>query len=122
MSGRIRVAVANRHRLMRDPVPEAIVEQFVIEILAQIQNEPDIPGVVDETRPDFLNIALDDSNQRPAVCDTLLHQFPARKILAVAPERSSTIFYRASFDIHSQAVEASQAGILSTLRGKVQCV
>jgi hypothetical protein len=44
------------------------------------------------------------------------------KILALAPERNSSIFYWASFDIHSSQVEASEAGLLSTLRRKNQYV
>jgi chemotaxis response regulator CheB len=118
----IRVVVANRPRLMRELVLEAIIEQPDIEILAEIQNELDILRVVDETHPDFLIISLDESNERPAICDELLRRFPEMKILALAPERNSSIFYWASLDIHGIAVEASEAGILNTLRGKGQYV
>ena len=122
MTTPIRVVVANRPRLMRELVLEAIVEQPDIQILAEIQNEPEIFRVVDETRPDFLIIALDESNERPVICDTLLRSFPELKILALAPERNSCIFFWASFDIHSSPVEASEAGIVGTLRGKGQYV
>jgi chemotaxis response regulator CheB len=118
----IRVVVANRPRLMREIVLEAIAEQPDIEILAEIQNEPDISRIVDETRPNFLIIALDDPNQRPVICDTLLRRFPEMKIMAVAPERNSCMFFWASFEIYSSPVEASEAGILSALRGKGQFV
>ena len=57
-----------------------------------------------------------------ALCDTLLLRHPRMKILALAPERNVSIFFWASFDIHSSQVEASQAGILSTLRRKIQYV
>lgn len=122
MATPIRVIVANRPRLMRELVLEAIAEQPDIEILAEIQSEPDISNIVDETRPDFLIIALDESNERPVICDALLRRFPDMKILALAPERNSCMFYWASFDIYSSPVEASEAGILSTLRGKGQFV
>jgi chemotaxis response regulator CheB len=122
MTTPIRVVVANRPRLMRELVLEAIVEQPDIEILAEIQHEPDILRIVDETHPDFLIISLDESNDRPAICDALLRRFPEMKILALAPERNSSIFYWASLDIHGIAVETSEAGILSTLRGKGQFV
>ena len=118
----IRVVVANRPRLMREIVLEAIAEQPDIEILAEIQNEPDISRIVDETRPNFLIIVLDDPNQRPVICDTLLRRFPEMKIMAVAPERNSCMFFWASFEIYSSPVEASEAGILSALRGKGQFV
>jgi chemotaxis response regulator CheB len=122
MSQPIRVIVANRPRLMRDLVIEAIVEQPDIEIIAEIQNEPDICRIVNEKRPDFLIITLEESNNRPAICDILLQQFPDMKILALSPERNSSIFYWASFNIHSNQVEASEAGILGTLRGRGQYV
>ena len=118
----IRVVVANQPRLMRELVLETILEQPDIEIVAEIQNENEIAQIVEGTHPDFLIIALDENNQRPPLCDTLLRRYPEMKILALAPERNSSIFYWASFDIHSSQVEASQAGILSTLRRKIQYV
>ena len=99
-----------------------LFEEADIQILAEIQNEPEIFRVVDETRPDFLIIALDDSNERPVICDELLRSFPELKILAVAPERNSCMFFWGSFDIHSSPVEASEAGIIGTLRGRGQYV
>src|ERR1017187_3088123 len=118
----IRVVVANRPRLMRELVLETIIEQPDIEIVAEIENEDEIVSVVEGTQPNFLIITLDESNQRPRICDTLLRRFPEMKILALAPERNSTIFYWASFDIHSSQVEASEAGVLSALRQKSQYV
>jgi chemotaxis response regulator CheB len=122
MTQPIRVVVANRPRLMRDLVLETIVEQPDIEIIAEIQNEDEIVDVVNGTHPDFLIIALDDSDQRPPLCDVLLRRYPEMKILALAPQRNSSIFFWASFDIHQSQVEASQAGILGTLRGESEHV
>jgi len=105
---------------MRELVLETINEQPDIEIVAEIQNEEEIASVVEGTHPDFLIIALDDSNQPPTLCDTLLRRYPEMKILALAPERNISMFFWASLDIHTSPVEASQAGILSSLRGKSQ--
>jgi chemotaxis response regulator CheB len=107
---------------MRELVLETILEQPDIEIVAEIQNEEEIVPAVDGMHPDFLIIALDESGRRPSLCDTLLLRYPKMKILALAPERNVSIFFWASFDIHSSQVEASQAGILSTLRRKIQYV
>jgi len=112
MTQHIRVVVANRPRLMRELVVETISEQPDIEIL----------DAVDETHPDVLIIALSENNQRPPLCDILLRRYPEMKILALAPERNSSIFYWGSFDIHESSVEASEAGILSTLRCKTEQV
>lgn len=114
----IRVVVANRPRLMRELVLETITEQPDIEIVAEIQNEDEIVDIVNGTHPDFLIIALDDSDERPPLCDLLLRRYPEMKILALAPQRNSSIFFWASFDIHESQVEASQAGILGILRSK----
>jgi DNA-binding NarL/FixJ family response regulator len=120
MTQHIRVVVANRPRLMRELVVETISEQPDIEIIAEIQDEDKIVDAVEEKHPDFLIIALNDSDQRPPLCDILLRRYPEMKILALAPERNSSIFYWGSFDIHESSVEASEAGILSALRRKGQ--
>jgi chemotaxis response regulator CheB len=120
MAQPIRVVVANQPRLMRELVLETITEQPDIEIVAEIQNENDILSAVEASNPDFLIIALDESGRRPAICDTLLVRYPNIKILALAPERNLSIFFWASLDIHSIEVEASQAGILNTLRQERQ--
>src|SRR5260370_41061748 len=122
MSQPIRAVAAIQARLMRELVLETIIEQPDIEIVAEIQNEEDIVHAVEGMQPDFLIIALDESGRRPSLCDTLLLRYPRMKSLALAPERNVSIFFWASFDIHSSQVEASQAGILSTLRRKSQYV
>jgi hypothetical protein len=116
----IRVVVANQPRLMRELVLQTIVEDPDIEILAEVQNEQEIGTVVDKTHPDFLILALDDSNHRPPLCDILLRRYPEMKILALAPERNSSTFISASLDIRESPVESSEAGILNALHYKSQ--
>ncbi|HKT11373.1 MAG TPA: hypothetical protein VJW77_06055 [Terriglobia bacterium] len=117
MTRNIRVLVANRPRLIRELLLATIADQPDIEVVGEVQNEADILGAVEEEQPDFLIVALDNPLSRPAVCDILLEKFPSMKILAVAPERNSSVFYWASIDIHSFDVEASEEGILNVLRG-----
>jgi chemotaxis response regulator CheB len=112
----IRVVVANRPRLMRELVLEIISEQPDIKIVAEIQNEDEIIGIVDGAQPDVLIVALDSSDQRPQFCDTLLRRYPEMTVLGLAPERNRSTLFWVSFDIHESPVEASEAGILSTLR------
>jgi len=122
MTQPIRVVVANRPRLMRQLVLETISEQPDIEVVAEIENEDEIVGAVEGTLPDFLIISPDEFNQRPRLCDTLLRRYPEMKILALAPERNSSIYYWGSFDIHENPEEASEAGILIALRRKGESV
>src|SRR3989442_15325045 len=114
------VFVESLPRLMRELVLATISEQPDIEIVGEGQNEAAIRRVVEEKKPDFLIIALDEPGERPRLCDSLFCQFPDMKILALAPERNSSVFYWASLDIHSNRVEASEEGILDALRGKAQ--
>ena len=122
MNRRTRVVVANKPRLMRELILETISQEPDIEIVAEIESESDIPQVVEKLRPDFLIIALDETDKRPAICDDLLKHYPEMKILALAAERNISVFFWASFDIHERSVEASEAGILDTLRRVGQSV
>ncbi len=117
MTRNVRVLVANRPRLIRELLLATIADQPDIEVVGEVQNEADILLTVEQQRPDFLIVALDNPRSRPAVCDTLLERFPNMKILALAPERNSSVFYWASIDIHSFNIEASEEGILGVLRG-----
>jgi DNA-binding NarL/FixJ family response regulator len=119
MAKSVRVLVANRPRLIRELILATISDQPDIEVVGEVQDEADILFTVEEKRPDFLIVALDDSGARPSVCDVLLAKFPNMKILALAPERNSSVFYWASLDIHSFNVEASEDGILGALRSGV---
>jgi chemotaxis response regulator CheB len=118
MDGPIRVVVANQPTLMREMVLETIFGHADIEVVAEIKNKSEIDEVVDGTRPDFVIIALDESDRRPPLCDTLLQRHPGIKILAIAPDRNCCTFFWASLDIHASPVEASEAGILGALRRK----
>jgi DNA-binding NarL/FixJ family response regulator len=119
---KIRVLVANRPRLMRELVLATLGDQPDIEIVGETQDETEITDFVERTRPDFLIIALQDPEVRPGLCGFLLGRYPEMKILAVAPERNSSIFYWAFVDIRSKRVETSEQGILSVLRSKPELV
>jgi DNA-binding NarL/FixJ family response regulator len=117
-----RVVVANKPRLMRELVLETISQEPDIEIVAEIENESDIPQVVEKLEPDFLIIGLDETDKRPPICDDLLKRHPEMKILGLAAEQNISVFFWASFDIHERPVEASEAGILDVLRRVGQSV
>ncbi len=113
---KIRVLVANRPRLMRDLVLATISEQPDIEVLGELEDDSKLASAVAELNPDFVIIALDQADERPAICDYLLVHYPRVKVLAVAPERDSSVFFWS--DIRSAPVESSEQGILNVIRGK----
>ena len=115
---KIRVLVANRPRLMRELVVATISDQPDIEIVGVLEEESVILKTVEEVHPDFLIITLDRSEARPLICDILLTRFPQICILALAPDRDSTMFYWATQNIRSSRVENSEEGILGILRDR----
>jgi AmiR/NasT family two-component response regulator len=116
METNVRVLVANRPRLLRELVLSTLSEQAGINVVGEAEDEHDVPSLVAETRPDFLLIALDESKRRPPLCDLLLRDFPALRIIAVAPNTNVGIFYWASFEIHSTTMEASEEALLEVMR------
>lgn len=116
---KIKVLVANRPRLMRELVLATISGQPDIEVIGEIQDDRKIAEVVDELHPDCLIIGLNQSDARPDICDVLLERHPQMKILALASERNSTIFYWATLSIRANRVETSEEGILNALRGSL---
>ena len=71
--------------------------------------------------PDFLIIALDESNQRPALCDTLLRRYPEYKVkprpiptavplVRITPEVIAIIDYSKGFG-HSDLVRVVESDL-----------
>ena len=67
MGRQIRVLVANRPKLMREIIIETFADQPDITIVGEVADDVELIGRVKETQPDFLFIAMDDPNERPAV-------------------------------------------------------
>ena len=110
-----RVLVANHPKLMRDVIVATFTGQPGIEIVGEVSEESEIFNQVHATLPDLLVIALDESGERPAICDRLLREHPELRIIAVALHEDRTLYYWASFNIHCAAIETSPAGILNAV-------
>jgi len=112
----IRVLVANRPRLMRELILTTFADQPDIEIVGEVGDESEISESIKRYLPNFVVIALDHPGKRPAICDELLREHPEVRVIAVAPEKNFVVYYWASFNIHSNDIEASEEGILSAMR------
>ncbi len=119
MEKAIRVLVANRPRLMRELILTTFADQPDIEIVGEVGDESEISESVKKTLPDFVVIALDHPDRRPAICDELLREHPEVRVIAVAPERNSIVYYWASLNIHSNDIEPSEEGILAAMRSRM---
>ena len=119
MQKAIRVLVANRPRLMRELILTTFADQPDIEIVGEVGDESEISESVKRTLPNFVVIALDQPGKRPAICDELLREHPEVRVIAVAPEKNSIVYYWASLNIHSNDIEASEQGILNAMRSRM---
>ena len=119
MEKAIRVLVANRPRLMRELILTTFADQPDIEIVGEVGDESEISESVKRTLPNFVVIALDQPGKRPAICDVLLREHPEVRVIAVAPEKNSIVYYWASLNIHSNDIEASEEGILNAMRSRM---
>ena len=116
MGRSIRILVANRPKLMRELILATLSDEPGIEIVGEVSDEAEIRQRVRQTSPDLLVIALDEPAKRPDICDTLLRDQPGLRIIAVASQQNCSVFYWASFDIHSSQIEPSEQGILNAVR------
>jgi DNA-binding NarL/FixJ family response regulator len=116
MEKAIRILVANRPKLMRELLLGTLADQPWIEIVGEVSDDSEILDHVHRTLPDLLVIATDEPGKRPRICDSLLHQHPELRIIAVAPYKNYSVFYWATLDIHSDDIEPSEEGILSAVR------
>ena len=116
----IRVLVANRPRLIRELIMATISDQPDIEIVGEVPDESEIESAIERTHPDFLIVALERSDRLPGICQTTLRSHPEMRVIAIAPDRDSLMFYSASLQIQSDQLEASEASVLNALRGKSQ--
>ena len=113
---RVRVLVANRPRLMRELVMATISDQPDIELVGEVADDGDLTEMVEEVQPDVLILAMDEPERRSGQCGFLLGRYPQMRIIALAPEQNTGIFYWAIVDIRTKPLESSEAGILNAVR------
>lgn len=116
MDKTIRILVANRPKLMRELLLATLSEQNWIEVVGEVAETSDLFDCVDKTSPDLIVIDAEEPGKRPHICDRLLRQHPQLRIIAVATQENYSVCYWASFDIHSDDVEASEEGFLTAVR------
>lgn len=113
---RVRVLIANRHRLMRELLMATISDQPDIEVVGEVADGDDLTEMVEQVQPDVLILAMEKPEMRPGQCGFLLGRYPQMRILALAPEQNVGTFYWAIVDIRTKPLESSEAGILNAVR------
>jgi chemotaxis response regulator CheB len=116
MDKTFRVLMANQPKLMRELLIEMLAGEPWIEIVGEVSREAEISELVKKTTPDLLVVTAETPGMRPAICDQLLKEYPAMRIIAIAPRENYTVCYWASLDIHADQVESSEQGFLSAVK------
>ena len=103
---------------MREMLMATIADQPDIEVVGEVVNEKDLNEAVEQTQPDVLILALEETERRLGQCGFLLGLYPRMRILALAPEQNRGIYYWVMIDIRNRPVESSEAGVLGAIRDK----
>jgi chemotaxis response regulator CheB len=122
MDRTFRVLMANQPRLMRELLLEVLAEESWIQIVGEVTEESHIRELVLKTSPDLLVVTAETPGKRPPICDELLREFPALRIIAVASQESYSVCYWASLDIHSNDIEPSEQGFLTAVKSAAETV
>jgi|SRR5271156_2126351 len=117
-----RVLMANQPKLMRELLVEALAEESWIEIIGEVAREEEIREFVQRTTPDLLIVTAHKPGRRPAICDELLREYPALRIIAVAAQENYSVCYWASLDIHSDDIEPSEQGFVQAVKSAAESV
>ena len=114
----IRVAVANQPRLMRELMVMTLDDEQDVEVVAEIIDEMEISRTVDETKPEFLIVALDSERFGAEAREAILRQHPDMKILALASDGNSFAVFSVLEGISTVIHEGSEEEILRVMRGR----
>src|SRR5260370_39425937 len=101
---------------MRELVISVLSDQRGVEFVGEVSNDPDIPERVQDTLPDLLVVTLVTTQSQPAICETILRQHPAMRIIAVGLRENCSICYWATVNIHSAEVETPEQSLLGAVR------
>src|SRR5579871_1689231 len=113
----IKVLMANQPRLMRELLTVTMSDQTDIEVVGEVETASDVEEAIERTSPNFLIVALDEKDRLPTFCQSILQKHPQIKIIAIAPDRNTSVFYWTSLQVRSNQIESSEAGVLGALRG-----
>jgi len=116
----IRVLAGNRPRQIRALVIDTISDQPDMEVVGEVQEESAVVTVLDHTQPGPLILELERHDPRRDFCPSILQGRSQVKIIAIAPDRNSSICGGDSLRLQSIQIAASEAGVLNALQGTTQ--
>ena len=113
----IRVAVANQPRLLRELIVMTLGDEKDVEVVAEVVDEAEISRTVEQTKPDFLIVALDSAHFNAEARQAMLRRHPDMQILALAGDGNSFAVFSALEGMRTVIHEGSEEEILRVMRG-----
>ena len=117
MTKTFRILMANQPKLMRELLVEMLEEESWIEIVGEVPHESEIRELVQKTAPDLVVVTADRPGRRSAICDELLSEFLALRLIAVTPHENYAV---SSLEINADEIESSEGGFLGAVRKAAQ--
>jgi len=113
---RRRVILANRPRLVRELLANAIRKRAGLRLVAEVTDLTRLPSAVELTEADWIVISLPPGGEIPAVVISLLADHPSVSVLAV-DAKSNRAKVRCPSGRERALEGLSLAGILSVMHG-----
>ena len=88
-----------------------------VEVVAEIIDESEISRTIEETKPQFLIVALDSARFGAQAREAMLRRYPEMKILALASDGNSFAVFSALEGIRTMIHEGSEEELLRVMRG-----
>jgi hypothetical protein len=117
-----RILMANQPKLMRELLVEMLAEESWIEIVGKWRKWRTSASWGRRPPQPFWSSQQMSRANGPPICDELLREYPALRIIAVAPKQNYTVCYWASFDIHATDIEPSGQGFWTAVKRVAETV
>ena len=102
--------------MMRDLIAVSLATEEGVEVVAQISDEAEISGVIEETKPEFLIVSLDSRRFGRSEREDMLQRHPEIQIMALASDGNSFTLFSASDGIRFVTYKEPEAEILDVMR------
>jgi DNA-binding NarL/FixJ family response regulator len=105
---------------MRELLVMTLEDEKDVEVVAEIIDEREISRTIEETKPEFLIVALDSARFGAEAREAMLRRYPEMKILALASDGNSFAVFSALEGISTEIHEGSEEELLRVMRGHSQ--
>jgi DNA-binding NarL/FixJ family response regulator len=112
-----RIVLANGSRLLRDMLKRIIFKSDNLEVVREVSDHRELPGVIENTHPEWVILSLSFDNGLPTWVDTYMTSHPSVRFLALAADGSK--IKMKWLEVHEQELNGlSLADLITILENK----